>query len=58
MLAEREHLNRDIWKILAALDNPGGTKVAYVEITHVDLNDGMTRAIVLTDSTQSLSAGR
>ncbi|HSV71510.1 MAG TPA: slipin family protein [Methylibium sp.] len=45
LLAERERLNLDIQKILAALTDAWGIKVTNVEIKHVDLNDSMVRAI-------------
>jgi regulator of protease activity HflC (stomatin/prohibitin superfamily) len=45
LLAERERLNLDIQKILAALTDTWGIKVTNVEIKHVDLNDSMVRAI-------------
>ncbi|MDM0017696.1 slipin family protein [Variovorax sp. J22R187] len=45
LLAERERLNLDIQKILAAQTDLWGIKVTNVEIKHVDLNDNMVRAI-------------
>jgi len=45
LLAERERLNLDIQKILAAQTDAWGIKVTIVEIKHVDLNDTMVRAI-------------
>ncbi len=45
LLAERERLNLDIQKILAALTDTWGIKVTNVEIKHVDLNESMVRAI-------------
>lgn len=45
LLAERERLNLDIQKILAAQTDQWGIKVTNVEIKHVDLNDNMVRAI-------------
>ena len=45
LLAERERLNLDIQKILAAQTDAWGIKVTIVEIKHVDLNDSMVRAI-------------
>ena len=45
LLAERERLNLDIQKILAALTDTWGIKVTNVEIKHVDLNESMIRAI-------------
>jgi regulator of protease activity HflC (stomatin/prohibitin superfamily) len=45
LLAERERLNLDIQKILAAQTDQWGIKVTNVEIKHVDLNENMVRAI-------------
>ncbi len=45
LLAERERLNLDIQKTLAAQTDAWGIKVTIVEIKHVDLNDSMVRAI-------------
>ena len=45
LLAERERLNLDIQKTLAAQNDAWGIKVTIVEIKHVDLNDSMVRAI-------------
>jgi regulator of protease activity HflC (stomatin/prohibitin superfamily) len=45
LLAERERLNLDIQKTLAAQTEAWGIKVTIVEIKHVDLNDSMVRAI-------------
>ena len=45
LLAERERLNLDIQKILAAQTDLWGIKVTNVEIKHVDLNESMVRAI-------------
>jgi len=45
MLAEREKLNADIQKILDKQTDAWGIKVSNVEIKHVDLNEGMIRAI-------------
>ena len=45
LLAERERLNLDIQKILAAQTDLWGIKVTNVEIKHVDLNENMVRAI-------------
>ena len=45
MLAERERLNADIQKVLDAQTDAWGTKVANVEIKHVDLDESMIRAI-------------
>ena len=45
LLAERERLNLDIQKTLAAPTDAWGIKVTIVEIKHVDLNDSMVRAI-------------
>jgi len=45
LLAERERLNLDIQKTLAAQTEAWGIKVTIVEIKHVDLNESMVRAI-------------
>ena len=45
LLSERERLNLDIQKILAAQTDAWGIKVTNVEIKHVDLNENMVRAI-------------
>lgn len=45
MLAERDKLNKDIQEILDAQTSAWGIKVANVEIKHVDIEDGMVRAI-------------
>jgi regulator of protease activity HflC (stomatin/prohibitin superfamily) len=45
LLAERERLNLDIQKTLAAQTDAWGIKVTIVEIKHVDLNESMVRAI-------------
>ena len=45
LLAERERLNLDIQKILAAQTDGWGIKVTNVEIKHVDINENMVRAI-------------
>ena len=45
LLAERERLNLDIQKTLAAQTDAWGIKVTNVEIKHVDLNETMVRAI-------------
>ncbi len=45
LLAERERLNLDIQKTLAAQTDAWGIRVTIVEIKHVDLNDSMVRAI-------------
>ena len=45
LLSERERLNLDIQKILAAQTDLWGIKVTNVEIKHVDLNENMVRAI-------------
>jgi len=45
LLSERERLNLDIQKILEAQTDAWGIKVTNVEIKHVDLNEGMVRAI-------------
>src|SRR5207245_3084715 len=45
MLASREKLNDDLQRILHARTDAWGIKVANVEIKHIDLNEGMIRAI-------------
>jgi regulator of protease activity HflC (stomatin/prohibitin superfamily) len=45
MLAERGKLNSDIQKILDEQTDAWGIKVSNVELKHVDLNEGMIRAI-------------
>jgi regulator of protease activity HflC (stomatin/prohibitin superfamily) len=45
LLAERERLNLDIQKTLAAQTDAWGIKVTIVEIKHVDLEGSMVRAI-------------
>jgi regulator of protease activity HflC (stomatin/prohibitin superfamily) len=45
MLAAREKLNDDLQRILDARTDAWGIKVANVEIKHIDLNEGMIRAI-------------
>ena len=45
LLSERDRLNLDIQKILAAQTAGWGIKVANVEIKHVDINENMVRAI-------------
>jgi regulator of protease activity HflC (stomatin/prohibitin superfamily) len=45
MLAERDKLNKDIQEILDTQTAAWGIKVANVEIAHVDIEDGMVRAI-------------
>jgi len=45
LLSERDRLNLDIQKILAAQTDGWGIKVTNVEIKHVDLNENMVRAI-------------
>jgi len=45
MLAERGKLNIDIQKILDEQTDAWGIKVTNVELKHIDLNEGMIRAI-------------
>ena len=45
MLAERDKLNSDIQTILDQRTDNWGTKVANVEIKHVDLDESMIRSI-------------
>jgi regulator of protease activity HflC (stomatin/prohibitin superfamily) len=45
LLAERDRLNADIQEILDHQTDAWGIKVTNVEIKHVDLNEGMIRAI-------------
>jgi regulator of protease activity HflC (stomatin/prohibitin superfamily) len=45
MLAERAKLNTDIQQILEEQTDAWGIKVSNVELTHVDLNETMVRAI-------------
>jgi len=45
MLSERDKLNADIQKILDQRTDNWGTKVANVEIKHVDLDESMIRSI-------------
>ena len=45
MLIERERLNLDVQQILDAQTDSWGIKVSNVEIKHIDLNEGMVRAI-------------
>lgn len=45
MLSERDKLNTDIQKILDQRTDNWGTKVANVEIKHVDLDESMIRSI-------------
>lgn len=45
MLAERDRLNNDVRAILDEQTDAWGIKVSNVEIKHVDLDDGMIRAI-------------
>lgn len=45
MLVERDKLNKDIQEILDAQTTAWGIKVANVEIKHIDIEDGMVRAI-------------
>ena len=45
MLAERDKLNKDIQEILDGQTAAWGIKVANVEIKHVDIEEGMIRAI-------------
>jgi regulator of protease activity HflC (stomatin/prohibitin superfamily) len=45
LLSERDRLNRDIQAILDDQTDAWGIKVVNVEIKHVDLNEGMIRAI-------------
>ena len=45
MLIERDKLNKDIQEILDAQTAAWGIKVANVEIKHIDIEDGMIRAI-------------
>ena len=45
MLAERDKLNKDIQEVLDAQTTAWGIKVANVEIKHIDIEDGMIRAI-------------
>lgn len=45
MLSERDKLNLDIQNILGTQTDAWGIKVANVEIKHIDLNEGMIRAI-------------
>src|SRR3954465_8898906 len=45
LLAERDRLNADIQEILDQQTDAWGIKVTNVEIKHVDLNEGMIRAI-------------
>jgi regulator of protease activity HflC (stomatin/prohibitin superfamily) len=45
MLAERDKLNLDIQTVLDSQTDAWGIKVSNVEITHVDLNESMVRAI-------------
>jgi regulator of protease activity HflC (stomatin/prohibitin superfamily) len=45
LLSERDRLNLDIQKILAAQTDGWGIKVTNVEIKHVDINENMVRAI-------------
>ena len=45
MLAERDKLNNDIREIIDVQTTAWGIKVANVEIKHVDIEDGMIRAI-------------
>jgi regulator of protease activity HflC (stomatin/prohibitin superfamily) len=45
MLVERDKLNKDIQEILDAQTAAWGIKVANVEIKHIDIEDGMIRAI-------------
>lgn len=45
MLAERNKLNSDIQQILDESTDSWGIKVSMVELKHIDLNEGMIRAI-------------
>jgi len=45
MLAERDKLNMDIQQILDKQSDAWGIKISNVEIKHVDLDQGMVRAI-------------
>jgi len=45
MLSERDKINRDLQEILDKQTDTWGIKVNNVEIKHVDLNEGMVRAI-------------
>ena len=45
MLVARDKLNKDIQEILDAQTAAWGIKVASVEIKHIDIEDGMVRAI-------------
>ena len=45
LLAERDRLNADVQEILDQQTDAWGIKVTNVEIKHVDLNEGMIRAI-------------
>ena len=45
MLAERDKMNADIQVILDRQTDAWGIKVSNVEIKHIDLNEGMIRAI-------------
>lgn len=45
LLAEREKLNNDLQKILAAAADEWGIQIMNVEIKHVDIDESMIRAI-------------
>jgi regulator of protease activity HflC (stomatin/prohibitin superfamily) len=45
MLAEREKLNAEIQRVLDERTDAWGIKVSNVELKHIDLNEGMIRAI-------------
>jgi regulator of protease activity HflC (stomatin/prohibitin superfamily) len=45
LLAEREKINSEIQTILDAQTDPWGIKVTLVELKHIDLPEGMQRAI-------------
>lgn len=45
MLVARDKLNKDVQAILDAQTSDWGIKVANVEIKHIDIEDGMVRAI-------------
>lgn len=45
LLSRREHLNQELQHILDQRTDPWGVKVSAVEVKHVDLPDGMQRAM-------------